>query len=307
MKIAFLLPALAAVLVLRVPAVRADPPPEAGKTYEVREVRDVGYVEGDDSFRHKLDLFVPRGKKDFPVVVFFHGGVWMFGDKSVGGLYSAVGHCLAENGVGAVFANYRLSPMVKHPEHVKDAARAVAWTYKNIGKYGGDSHKLFVGGHSAGAHLAALLATDEQYLKAEGLSLKNIRGVLAVSGIYRIPDKIEFTVGPTDDSPGGKVEFSFNPLDLVFGKDAKVREDASPLTHVRAGLPPFLLVYADQDLPLLPEMADEFAKALKDKKDDVQVLKVKDRNHGAVIYRATGADDPVAKAMLDFVAKHADK
>jgi acetyl esterase/lipase len=186
-------------------------------------------------------------------------------------------------------------------------ARAFAWAHQHIAEYGGDPDKLFLAGHSAGGHLAALLATDEQYLKAEGLSRKDVRGVIAVSGVYRIPDKIEFNAGGMGGAPGDKVKLGFNPLDMVFGKDPKVREDAAPLSHVGAGLPPFLLVVAERDLPLLPEMADEFAKALKEKKDEVEVVKIPDRNHGDVMYRATTADDPAAKAMLEFIARHSDK
>src|SRR5438876_3974931 len=151
---------------------RADQPSaakvgETGKKYELREVQDLAYVEGKDpdASSHKLDLYLPQGKKDFPVLVFLHGGCWTFGDKSGGDLYPPFARALAGHGVGVVLPNYRLSPWVKHPAHVKDAARAVAWTRKNVGKYGGDANRLFVGGHSAGGHLAALLATDEQYLK----------------------------------------------------------------------------------------------------------------------------------------------
>jgi acetyl esterase/lipase len=310
MRLSLLLLALFAGALLSTSAARAGEP-TAGKTekdekkYEVRELDDVAYFEGKgaDSVRHKLDIFVPKDKKDFPVVVFVHGGAWMIGDKSCVGLYSAVGRFLASRGVGAVFPNYRLSPWVKHPEHVKDVARAFAWTHKNIARYGGDPDRLFIGGHSAGGHLAALLATDEQYLKAEGLSRKNVRGVLAVSGVYRIPDKLEF-LWTNDGGLGAKVELKTNPFDWIFGKDPKGRESASPVCHVCAGLPPFLLIYCDQDLPLLPEMADEFAAALKEKKCDVELIKVEDRNHNNVMFKATKADDPVAKAMLDFVRRH---
>jgi acetyl esterase/lipase len=301
-------------MVFSVTAVRAEPagaakPAEAGKKYEVRELRDVAYVEGKgaDRVRHKLDLFLPEGKKDYPVIVFVHGGCWTIGDKSCAGLYSAVGRFLASRGVGAVLPNYRLSPWVKHPEHIKDVARAFAWTHKHIGEYGGDPDKLFIGGHSAGGHLAALLATDEQYLKAEGLSLKDVRGVVAVSGVYRIPDKVEFQWASGDGGLAVKIALMTNPFDLVFGKDPKVREAASPVCHVRPGLPPFLVVYAEHELPMLPEMAEDFAKTLKDKKCDVELMKVEGRNHNDIIFRANNLDDPVAKAMLDFVAKHAGK
>jgi acetyl esterase/lipase len=195
---------------------------------------------------------------------------------------------------------------VKHPEHVKDVARAFAWAHRNIAKFGGDPDRLFIGGHSAGGHLAALLATDEQYLKAEGLSRKDVRGVIAVSGVYRIPDKLEF-MWVSEGGLGAKVELQTNPFDLVFGKTHKKREGASPLCHVCAGLPPFLIAYCDHDLPLMPEMAEEFAKALKDKKCDAELLKVEDRNHNNIMFKATRADDPLAGAMLDFIAKHGSK
>ena len=261
---------------------------ETEKTFEVRELTDVTYFDGRpaDAFRHKLDIFVPKGKQDFPVVVFLHGGAWTIGDKSCIGLYSAVGRFLASRGVGALFPNYRLSPWVKHPEHIKDVARAYAWTHKNIGKYGGDPKKMFIAGHSAGGHLAALLATDEQYLKAEGLSRKDIRGVIALSGVYRIPDKVEFTLAPPEGGLGVSVEMKSNPFDFVFGKDPKEREAASPVCHVCAGLPPILLINAEHDLPLLPQMAQEFARALKAKKCEVEVLKVEDRGHNDLAFRA---------------------
>jgi arylformamidase len=196
--------------------------------------------------------------------------------------------------------NYRLSPWVKHPAHITDVARAVAWTKKNAAKYGGDPKQLFIGGHSAGGHLAALLATDEQYLKAVELSRKDIRGVVAVSGVYRIPDKLEFNWANT----GEKVSLQSNPFNFVFGNDAKAREAASPVCHVCAGLPPFLLLYADMDLPLIPEMTKDFAAALKDKKCDVDTKKIESRNHNNIVFDAKRADDPVIRAVVEFIGRH---
>jgi acetyl esterase/lipase len=293
--------ALFAGALLVAPA-RAESPAGA-KTYEVRELRDLPYVEGKDgdSATHQLDLYLPRGKKDFPVLVFVHGGCWTFGDKSGGNLYPPFARALASQGVGMVVANYRLSPWVKHPAHVKDVARAVAWAKKNIAKYGGDPKELFIGGHSAGGHLAALLATDDEYLKAEGLSRKDVRGVVAVSGVYRIPDKLEFSW------PGNaeKISLQSNPFNYVFGSTPKEREAASPISHVCAGLPPFLLFYADMDLPLIPEMTKDFAAALKEKKDDVDTVKVAGRNHNDIVFASKKADDPVIRAIVKFVDHHA--
>src|SRR5262249_24390060 len=159
-----------------------------------------------------------------PVLMFIHGGAWRIGDKSHFGLYSSVGMSFAEQGVGTVVPNYRLSPKVVHPAHVQDVARAFAWTHRNIKKYGGNPKQSFLSGHSAGGHLAALLATDDTYLKAEGLSLKDVKGVMPLSGLYEVTHHGVFTP--------------------MFGKDLEVRKKASPLHHARADAPPFLIIYA---------------------------------------------------------------
>jgi acetyl esterase/lipase len=299
----------------------------AAPPFEVDSSRDVTYYKGDgaDEVRHKLDLFLPRGQKDYPVLVLFHGGAWMIGDKSCIGLYSAVGRFLAGQGVGVALPNYRLSPAVKHPEHVRDVARAFRWVHDNIGKYGGRSDRMFVGGHSAGAHLAALLGTDERYLKAEGLSLADVRGVVAVSGVYRIPEAdvqlgeamklhleglgllpdLNFDVKlSARQGMMGARRVSVNPFSLVFGDDSAVLKAASPISHVRAGLPPFLVLYAEEEFPTLPQMAEDFGKALKEKGCEATVQKIKNRWHLTILFRATNREDAAARAILDFIAKH---
>src|SRR5437868_14287147 len=153
--------------------------------------RDVSYYDGADRnpVRHKLDLYLPKGVAKFPTVVFVHGGSWSMGSKD--GFLFLPGHnatdhgrFFAERGIAAVFINYRLSPQVKHPEHVIDVARAFAWTRRNIVNYGGDADQLFLMGHSAGGHLVSLLASDPKYLMAEGLTPSNIRGVIPISGVF---------------------------------------------------------------------------------------------------------------------------
>jgi acetyl esterase/lipase len=303
------------------------------RTYDVEAVENVAYYDGPnaDAKRHACDVFYPRGGEKCPVVVLVHGGVWMIGDKSCWGLYSEVGKFLARNGIVAVLPNYRLTPAVKHPEHVKDVARAVAWTRKNCGKYGGRADQLFIAGHSAGGHLVALLATDETYLMAEGLKRSDIRGVLAISGVYRIPEvnvRLDFKpenektgvlakVAPVSDldinlplvmaTSGDKTTFDWkvSPFSLVFGDDPKVRKEASPIEHVARGLPPFLILYADRELLTLAPMAEEFGKALKDKDCEAEVRKIPRRTHHNIVFRATTLDDPVADAMLEFIRKHA--
>jgi acetyl esterase/lipase len=271
------------ILMLSLPqSTRAADTVEA-KTYEVTSVKDLTYYEGaeKDQAKHKLDLYLPKDKKDFPVLFFIHGGGWIHGDKGFMGLYSGVGRFYASQGIGAVIINYRLSPGVKHPEHIKDVARAFAWTVKNIEKYGGQPDQIFVSGHSAGGHLAALLATDETYLKAEGVSDKNIKAVIALSGVYEVPAKI---------------------LPQVFGTDETICKKASPTENVKAGLPPFLIVYADKDLAYCDkEPAQKFYDALKNKGCDATICEIPNSNHIMTLLSASSTDAVVAKKVLDFI------
>ncbi len=271
-------------LLLPCPA-RADAP----GTFAVEAVKDIAYYDGPGAHKtkHRLDLYLPRGQKDFPVLFFVHGGAWQRGDKAMLGIYGSLGRFYAHHGIGTVVINYRLSPEVRHPEHVKDVARAFAWTYKNIARYGGRPDRIFVGGHSAGGHLVALLATDESYLKAEGLTAKAIRGVIGLSGVYRVPDRY---------------------LASVFGTDPEMRKQASPIEHVRPGLPPFLIVYGDDDLPGCDrEPAEAFARALRDKGDKAETLEVRECGHINVLMNAALPDTPVSRAVFAFIEANAGK
>jgi acetyl esterase/lipase len=253
---------------------------------EYRLVKDVPYYEGEDAdpIKHKLDLYLPKECKNAPVLFFVHGGGWVHGDKDFFGMYRAVGATFARQGICTVVTNYRLSPKVKHPEHIKDVAQAFAWTVKNIGKYGGDPSEIFACGHSAGGHLVSLLATDEDYLKATGLKTDALKGVIPISGVYRIPDPL---------------------FGNVFGTDATERKQAAPLSHVRAGLPPFLIVYADEDFPTCDQMSADFCRALKEQKDDAEVLEIKKRNHFTILLNIPAKTDPVTEAVVGFIRKHA--
>jgi acetyl esterase/lipase len=252
----------------------------------------------------------------------------MMGDKNFFGLYRGVGRFLASQGIVAVSINYRLSPGVRHPEHIKDVARAFAWTYRNIDHYGGDRSRMFLAGHSAGAHLVSLLATDERYLKDPDLKLddkarKSIRGVVAVCGVYRLPDPVEFQfmarrtvnnlVGEPDSGSVARalgpalmlLSTKVNPFALVFGKDEDVQTKASPISHVRKGLPPFLLLNAETEVPGLWRMAEEFVTALQKSGVEVDHQEIKGVTHRTIVKRLHHPSDDAARMVLDFVNKQA--
>ncbi|WP_157369477.1 alpha/beta hydrolase [Zavarzinella formosa] len=256
-------------------------PPEITKQLNITYNPD----KDADPVRHKLDVYLPKDVKKFPMMMFVHGGSWNSGSKD---LYGSLGQTFAQQGIGTVIINYRLSRAdnnVKHPDHIKDVAKAFAWMKANAAKLGGDEKKLYVSGHSAGGHLVSLLATDDQYLKAEKCSVADISGVMPISGVYAIT-----SIVPVFHRP--------------FGKEDEMCKAASPVTHVKGSLPPFLVSYADADFLTLDKMAEDFGKKLKELKNEVTVMKLEKRNHFSIIINlAVSAQDPLTKAMVGFVTK----
>lgn len=295
----------------------------------VRETLDVRYNSGWNT-RHKLDIFAPANLKSSekrPVVLFVHGGTWMIGDKNFFGIYREVGRCLARNGMVGVLINYRLSPLVKHPEHVRDVARAFAWVRSNIRGHGGDPNNLFLAGHSAGAHLVSLLATDEEYLKDPKLELeerdrKALKGVVSISGVYRIPPPTEFRamakrmvelwVGEPENSRFASVAVPalmtisgpVNPFNIVFGKSSEVQSKASPINHVRSGLPPFLMINAEAEVPGLHRMADDFCEALKKHHVPVEHHEIEGTTHRTIVKKLHYTDERAARLIMAFVKRY---
>jgi acetyl esterase/lipase len=241
---------------------------------------DLAYTEGQeaDANKHKLDLYLPKDKKLAPVFVFVHGGAWRSGDRAQ---YLPLGNRFAREGILTVVPSYRLAPKNPHPAQIEDVAAAFAWTVRHIAGYGGDTNRIYVGGHSAGGHLAALLTLDPKYLKAHQLSPKNIRGTIALSGVYDLAE--------------GDGQAS------VFGRDKQGRRDASPLFHIKAMAPPFLISYCQWDYPTLPAQARLFRAALQRAGIETQFVFVPHESHISEMIAITRDDDPTANAILKFV------
>ena len=209
------------------------------------ELNNVSYVECEDSLQ-KLDIFFPVQKNNSPVIIFFHGGGWIHGDKES---LAGVGKRFAENGIVFVSANYRLSPKVKHPDHVEDAASTVKWVWDNINGIGGDTSKIFLAGHSAGAHLASLLATDSRYLSGKGISTGNIAGVIGISGVYLI--------APNPNGASKKFIMS------IFGEFPEVWQKASPIYNIQDStkkFPAFLIIWLEKENSLIIKESENLLK-----------------------------------------------
>ena len=204
-----------------------------------RVASDVPY--GSDP-RQRLDVYAPAGR-DLPVVVFLYGGGWYGGER---GMYPFVGASLGAKGVLTVIPDYRVYPQVRFPDFVDDAARAVAWTRAHAAEYGGDPRRIFLIGHSAGAHIAALLTLDKHYLTAVGLDPdKDIAGMAGLAGPY-----------------------DFLPLTediykAIFAPAAGDMAVTQPISFARGDAPPMLLLAGSADRVVLPRNTVNLAAAIR--------------------------------------------
>jgi acetyl esterase/lipase len=190
---------------------------------------------------NKMDLYRPLHIDHNPIVVFFYGGGWDSGDKAD---YRFVGAALAEAGIVAVVPNYRRYPAVKFPAFMQDAAQAVAWTRTHAHEWGADPEQIYVVGHSAGAHIAVLLALDEQYLQQVGGSTRWLRGAVGLSGPYDF------------------LPFREAYLNELFGPPENFPR-SQPINYVRADAPPLLLMHGLQDTRVRVENTRSLTAAMQ--------------------------------------------
>jgi len=253
----------------------------------IRVVRDIAYEVkvGQATDKNKLDLYLPRDAKGVPVIVSLYGGGLTAGDKKG---QAFVGQRFASAGIATAVANYRLTPEVAHPVHVQDAAAAFAWVKRHIAEYGGNPDQVFVIGHSAGAYLAALLATDERYLAAHSLSQRDIRGVVPVSGFYWVE---RTGVAPDRDK-------------RIWGSDERAWVDASPAHHLQAHVPPMLVLDADGDDEWRRVQNAEAVEAMRKAGNSrVEIVQIEGRTHNTIWSRLNEDSDEVSDRIVQFVRK----
>ena len=247
--------------------------------------RDIDYIDGVDYADDKdtLDVLMPVGASNAPVIVFFHGGALQNGDKRAGEVLAST---LVAEGIGVVTANYRLSPAVMHPAHIEDATAAFVWTKRHIAEFGGDPDRVFVGGHSAGAYLAVLMSLDPSYLKAHGMGLRAIRGALPVSPFLYVE------------------ETARDRSKTVWGTDEKVWLQASVTPYVGAGKPPMLLIYADGDDDWRRAQNERLKTALSKAGSTVDTVEIADRTHTSIRSKMGEKGDAAMKQIAGFIKAH---
>ena len=260
-----------------------------------RIVEDAAYWDHPeaDPQKHRLDLFLPVGE-GWPTVVFVHGGGWTTGDKNlrVGGadIYGNIGRYLARRGIGAAVINYRLLPTVALPDQFDDVARAVAWVHGHIDAYGGNPSRLFLMGHSAGAHVISRLAFDPAALGAYDLGPEAVCGVVAVSGAgYDLTD---------DQILAGNGQKYFEKR---FGDIDDWQRAVSTLPFLTDEAPPFLILYAEGEPEGLQRQSQLLDEALREAGVASEVVVVPGQSHARILFTLSRDDKTAGPVLRAFI------
>lgn len=229
-----------------------------------KDLKPIEVNYGDDPYQ-SLGIF-PAAKPDGRVLLYFHGGGWTNGYKEW--MYF-MAPALNALGVTFVSGGYRLAPGHVFPTGFQDCARAVDWLAGHIAEYGGDPGKLFVSGHSAGGHYAALLAVTPEAIPGVPCAAR-LKGAAPLSGTYYFGENAGLAVRPR-----------------FLGPVERAAENAaSPLHQVRSGLPPFLVAWGEQDFPHLKRQAQEMVAVLEAAHNDVETVELPGCNHFTASYAA---------------------
>lgn len=226
-------------------------------------IENIGYRSGNGSDvyakeRCVLDVYYPENREGFPTVVWFHGGGITGGEKFIP-------EELKGKGIAVVAVNYRLSPKVKAPVYIDDAAAAIAWTFKHIEEYGGDPNKIFISGHSAGGYLVAMAGLDKSWLHTYGEDADRLAGIIDFSGHAITHMTVRAERGIKDTQP--------------------IVDELAPLYHVRKDAPPLVLITGDRELEMLGRYEENayFYRMMKVAgHPDVHLYELDGFDHGAM-------------------------
>lgn len=249
-----------------------------------RHLPDQAY--GSDYWQ-KVDVFMPENTelKSLPILVFAHGGSWVAGYKEWMAFMAP-----AITAIPAVFVSvsYRLAPENRYPLPFEDCLAAIKWAYEHADKIGGDKSKIYIGGHSAGAHLMALAAVRRDWQNVYGLPSDVVRGCLAVSAIFDLRTNDQTSPAETD-------------LYGTFLESAEDAEDASPVTHVAPGLPPFIITIGENDFPFMREQAIVMRKKMESVGGTVVFQDLEGHDHFDTSERSIEENHPWLRATTEFL------
>ena len=272
---------------------------------QVETQKNIFYTKSRNQ-RQSYDLYLPKTQNSYPILMWIHGGAWSFGKKEQD---HALALRLAERGIGVALVNHRLSDEswmdgqgqrqkgVKMPEHIKDVAAAFAQLKKNIAVENSGSNQIFVGGHSSGAHLALLLATQPDFLSQHQINIDEIAGVVAVEGTYDIADYYE-TVGNYMGT-----ELAVRHFQSVFGTDPDSWPTLSPTKYINDSHVPVLVVNGSE--AVYRHYADVLRSSLGPKREkSIRFIASSNRVHANIIQMMHRTEsDEVRDQIIRFLTQ----
>jgi acetyl esterase/lipase len=250
-----------------------------------------------DPVKNRLDLFLPNGK-NWPTLIFVHGGEWISGDKSLkvmgADIYRNIGRFFASRGIGVAIINYRLMPGIDWKSQIMDVARAVDWVHQHIKEYQGNPKAIFIAGHSSGAQLAVRVALDGSRLQALGLSPNVFCGVIPVSGAgYDLTDEETYELAKKEDI--------FEKLFHTGSIPESLRHALSPIRFVNSKAPPFLILYAQDEEKQLQHESIRLHEKLIEAGAKSQLIVIPQEDHKTVILSLSNPQKIPTAAILVFI------
>ena len=259
----------------------------------VKQVFDVPYLN-DDIYKHQMDIFLPEEKKSFPMILFIHGGGWRWGDRrAIVDVYGDMGRSWAAHNIGTAVISYRLGDEHLIDKQISDVAAAVAWVYKNAEKFNADNKKLIICGHSAGAHLAAMVAFDPEWLAKHGLKTDIIKGLILWSGLY----DVNKSIAEAKEFIRKKIWYP------VFGKSEQYWKRMSPVTFIMKKnhvFPKVLMLCAEEDYKTIKAQSKKVAELLgQNCMNGVEIIS--GEGHYSEVFHADEEGNPGFEKIVTFV------
>lgn len=252
----------------------------------VRDIPYPGAAIGER--RQSFELYLPAAAAMPPLVIFVHGGFWLLPDDEYQ-IGPSIARNLVRDGVAVALLRYRLVPAHRHPAQAEDIAAGAAHLIRNAEKYGYDGKRIFLAGHSAGGHLASLVALDRRYLAKHGLTPNSLAGVVSISGLYDL--------APTWNISANQK----TATERTFGGNLAGLKQASPMSHVRAGAPRFLVVTASQDIAGFALDGRRFADAMRAAGNKgIQQFMFKGTDHFSIV-KLDDENNAVRRTLLAFM------
>lgn len=277
-----------------------------------------GLVDADVPYaalqRNSMDLYIPHpfdcsrilaGEDEqetahprpaAPVLLFIHGGSFVAGDRKEFP-YAQIGEAFQREGFLCAVMSYRLLKDSVWPAQPRDVARAVRWLKENAAAYGGDPHRIYIVGHSAGGHLAALISTDSTYLNEEGLSFRDIAGTVSMGAMMSDAGSLA-SLTAREEEALFRTDWFFR----IFGTKANF-VNSLPIRHVNPAMPSLLLILADAERydPPKERTILEFMTLARECGAPVQYRVLHDRTHMGTVEQMIAPEDPAIRLISSFI------